>query len=51
MRSLEELFSAEEKLEFFLSDLAVDGHVAVSTQNLAFNALLFVISGSVASAF
>jgi len=42
MRSRDELFPAEAKMELFLSDLAVAGHVAVSTQNQAFNALLFV---------
>ncbi len=42
MRSREELLPAEEKMELFLSDLAVNGHVAVSTQNQAFNALLFL---------
>jgi hypothetical protein len=42
MRSREELFPAEGKIELFLSDLAVNGHVAVSTQNQAFNALLFL---------
>jgi hypothetical protein len=29
-------------MELFLSDLAVSGHVAASTQNQAFNALLFL---------
>jgi integron integrase len=42
MRSREELFPGEGKVEVFLSDLAVNGHVAVSTQNQAFNALLFL---------
>ena len=37
-----ELFPAEGKIELFLSDLAVNGNVAVSTQNQAFNALLFL---------
>jgi hypothetical protein len=32
----------EAKVEMFLSDLAVNGHVAASTQNQAFNALLFL---------
>src|SRR5689334_898533 len=36
------LGSAEVKIEMFLSDLAVNGSVAVSTQNQAFNALLFL---------
>jgi hypothetical protein len=40
MRSREELSPAEPKIELFLSDLAVKGHVAASTQNQAFNALL-----------
>ena len=31
-----------DKVELFLSDLAVNGHVAASTQNQAFNALLFL---------
>jgi integron integrase len=38
----EELLPAEPKIEAFLSDLAVKGKVAVSTQNQAFNALLFL---------
>ena len=42
MQSREELLPAEPKIETFLSDLAVSGNVAVSTQNQAFNALLFV---------
>jgi integron integrase len=42
MRSREEMFPPEPKMEAFLSDLAVNGKVAVSTQNQAFNALLFV---------
>jgi integron integrase len=42
MRSREDLAGAEEKIERFLSDLAVRGDVAVSTQNQAFNALLFL---------
>jgi len=43
MRSREELLaSPEAKIEEFLSDLAVNGHVAASTQNQAFNALLFL---------
>ena len=33
---------AEAKTEPFLSDLAMNGRVATSTQNQAFNALLFV---------
>jgi hypothetical protein len=42
MRSREDLQKAEPKIEQFLSDLAVNGHVSASTQNQAFNALLFL---------
>ena len=42
MRSREELFAATGKVEMFLSDLAVNGKVAASTQNQAFNAQLFL---------
>jgi len=42
MRSREELVPGTEKAEQFLSDLAVNGNVAASTQNQAFNALLFL---------
>ena len=42
MRSREDMLPPEPKMEAFLSDLAVKGNVAVSTQNQAFNALLFV---------
>ena len=42
MRAREDLFPGAEKVELFLSDLAVNGHVATSTQNQAFNALLFL---------
>jgi hypothetical protein len=43
MKSREELFvEAESKIERFLSDLAVNLNVAPSTQNQAFNALLFL---------
>src|ERR1022692_3835516 len=42
MRSREELLPGTEKVELFLSDLAINGHVAASTQNQAFNALLFL---------
>jgi len=42
MRSREELLSGTGKVEAFLSDLAVNGKVAASTQNQAFNALLFL---------
>ena len=36
MRSREDLFPGTDKVELFLSDLAVNGHVAASTQNQAF---------------
>ncbi|MGA2788846.1 MAG: integron integrase [Verrucomicrobiota bacterium] len=36
------MVEAEQKVELFLSDLAVHGQVAASTQNQAFNALLFL---------
>jgi len=42
LRSREELTPGTEKVEQFLSDLAVNGNVAASTQNQAFNALLFL---------
>ena len=42
MTSREAMLPAEPKMEAFLSHLAVEGNVAVSTQNQAFNALLFV---------
>src|SRR6266481_1085762 len=42
MRSREELSPGTGKVELFLSDLAVNGQVAASTQNQAFNALLFL---------
>jgi integron integrase len=42
MKSRQEMNPAEEKIELFLSDLAVNGKVSASTQNQAFNALLFV---------
>ena len=42
MRSREELLPGAARVEEFLSDLAVNGHVAASTQNQAFNALLFL---------
>ena len=42
MRSRADLQPAEEKMELFLSDLAGPGHVAASTQNQAFSALLFL---------
>jgi hypothetical protein len=36
MQRREEMLPAEPKIEAFLSELAVNGHVAVSTQNQAF---------------
>jgi integron integrase len=43
MRAREALFvEAERKVEDFLSHLAVQGNVAASTQNQAFNALVFL---------
>jgi hypothetical protein len=42
MRSREELLEGAGKVEGFLSDLAVNGNVSASTQNQAFNALLFL---------
>ena len=42
MKSREAMLPAEPKMEAFLSHLAVQGNVAVSTQNQGFNALLFV---------
>jgi integron integrase len=42
MKSREELLPGTGKVEAFLSDLAVNGQVAASTQNQAFNALLFL---------
>jgi hypothetical protein len=43
MRLREELTQeSKAKMELFLSDLAVNGKVAASTQNQAFNALLFL---------
>ena len=38
MKSREEMYPAEPKMEAFLSQLAVKGNVAVATQNQAFNA-------------
>ena len=37
MRSREDLANGESKIETFLTDLAVNGKVAVSTQNQAFD--------------
>jgi hypothetical protein len=42
MRSREDLFPAEPKIESFLTDLAVNRHVAAATQNQAMNALVFL---------
>jgi len=39
MQTREEMLPAEPKIEAFLSDLAVKGSVAVSTQNQAFGAV------------
>jgi hypothetical protein len=39
MRSCEDLFPAEPKIEAFLTDLAVHGHVAAATQNQTMIAL------------
>ena len=42
IKSRADLEGGEAKIETFLSDLAVRGKVAASTQNQAFNALLFL---------
>jgi hypothetical protein len=42
MRSREDLFPAERKIESFLTDLAVNGNVAAATQSQAMNALVFL---------
>ncbi len=42
MEGRENLVPAEPKIAAFLSSLAVEGKVAVSTQNQGFNALLFL---------
>jgi integron integrase len=42
MRSREDLFPAEAKIESFLTDLAVHANVAPATQNQAMNALVFL---------
>jgi integron integrase len=44
MKSREELLPGEPRVEAFLSNLAVRGNVTASTQNQAFNALLFLYS-------
>jgi integron integrase len=42
MQSREDLFPAEQKIEAFLTDLAMNGNVAPATQNQAMNALVFL---------
>jgi integron integrase len=42
MRSRDDLFPAEPQIEAFLTDLAIQGRVAASTQNQAMNALVFL---------
>ena len=42
MRCREDLAEGESKIEAFLTDLAVRGKVAASTQNQAMNALVFL---------
>src|SRR5712671_287742 len=42
MRSREDLAGGEAKIEAFLTNLAVQGKVAASTQNQAMNALVFL---------
>ncbi len=42
MRSRQDLFPAEPKIEAFLTHLAVHGNVAAATQNQAMNALVFL---------
>ncbi len=42
MKTREDLLPAEPKIEAFLTDLAVEGRVAASTQNQAMNALVFL---------
>ena len=42
MKCREDLVGGEAKIESFLTDLAVQGHVAPSTQNQAMNALVFL---------
>jgi len=42
MRSRKDLLPAEPKIESFLTDLAVHGHVAAATQNQAMHALVFL---------
>ncbi len=40
MKSRDDLFPSEPKVESFLSDLAINGNVAPATQNQAMNALV-----------
>ena len=42
MRSHSDLFPAEAKIESFLTDRAVHGHIAAATQNQTMNALEFL---------
>jgi integrase len=42
MRSRDDRFPPEPKIEMFLTDLAVNGDVAAATQNQAMNALVFL---------
>ena len=42
MRSRDDLFSAEPKIEAFLTHLAIEGNVIPATQNQAMNALVFL---------
>ena len=42
MKSREDLLNGEEKIEAFLTDLAVRGNVSAATQNQAMNALVFL---------
>ena len=42
MRSNNDLFPAEPKIEGFLTHLAIEGNVAPATQNQAMNALVFL---------
>jgi len=42
MQSRTDLFPAEPKIEAFLTNFAVHGEVAPSTQNQAMNALVFL---------
>ena len=42
MRTREDLYHGEKKIESFLSHLAIDLHVSPSTQNQAMNALVFL---------